>query len=46
MKTVKQEKGLVDLGDSRLETRGVDVEGPIDFQTLLKIREGGISKDD
>ena len=30
MKTVKQEKGLVDLGDSRLETRGVDVEGHLE----------------
>jgi hypothetical protein len=44
MKT--NERSVVDLGDARTETRGVDVEGPIDFQTLLKIRNGGIQEDD
>ncbi|WP_260833902.1 hypothetical protein [Sphingopyxis sp. P1IMeth2] len=44
MKTL--ENNIVDLGDARIETRGVDVEGPVDFQTLLKIRNGGIQADD
>lgn len=44
MKT--NDNSVVDLGDARTETRGVDVEGPVDLQTLMKIRHGGISEDD
>lgn len=46
MKTVKQETGLVDLGDARIETRGVDPEGQLDFQTGLKKIGGGIQAAD
>ncbi|MBE1527939.1 hypothetical protein GGC65_002395 [Sphingopyxis sp. OAS728] len=46
MKNYDQDAQLVDLGDARTETRGVDVEGPVDLQTLMKIRHGGISDDD
>jgi hypothetical protein len=46
MKTVKQENGLVDLGDVRIETRGVDPEGQLDFQTGLKKIGGGIQAAD
>lgn len=46
MKTVKEEKGLVDLGDARVETKGADLEGQIDFQTGLKRVNGGIKTAD
>ncbi len=46
MKSYDPNAHLVDLGDARTETRGVDVEGPVDLQTLMKIRHGGISEDD
>lgn len=46
MKTVKQEQGLVDLGDARIETKGADLEGQIDFQTGLKRVNGGIKTAD
>ncbi len=46
MKTVEQEEGLVDLGDARVETRGSDLDGDIDFQTGLKRVSGGIQNAD
>ncbi|MBU0864619.1 MAG: hypothetical protein KKA44_12730 [Alphaproteobacteria bacterium] len=46
MKSHDQDAQLVDLGDACAATRGVDIEGPVDFQTLMKIRHGGISDDD
>lgn len=46
MKKVKQEKGMVDLGDARVETRGSDIDGDIDFQTGLKRVSGGIQNAD
>lgn len=46
MKNAEHEAGLVDLGDVRIETRGVDPEGPLDFQTGLKKIGGGIQAAD
>lgn len=46
MKTVKQDEGLVDLGDARIETRGIDPVGPVDFQTGLRKLDGGIQAAD
>lgn len=42
----KLETGLVDLGDARVETGGVDPVGPIDLQTRLRKIEGGIQAAD
>lgn len=41
-----QEKGIVDLGDARIETRGIDPVGPVDFQTGLRKIDGGIQAAD
>ncbi|QNO25540.1 hypothetical protein EEB18_012055 [Sphingopyxis sp. OPL5] len=46
MQNVEHEAGLVDLGDARIETRGVDPEGPLDFQTGLRKIGGGIQAAD
>lgn len=46
MKTVKQEDGLIDLGDARIETKGNDVEGQIDVQTGLRKANSGIQPAD
>ncbi|NYF30640.1 hypothetical protein [Sphingopyxis sp. JAI108] len=46
MKTVNKDEGLVDLGDARIETKGSDLEGQIDFQTGLKRVNGGIQAAD
>jgi hypothetical protein len=46
MKTVKLEKDLVDLGDARIETKGVDLDGALDIQTGLKRVNGGIQPAD
>ncbi|MGQ3138374.1 MAG: hypothetical protein ACT6Q5_07405 [Sphingopyxis solisilvae] len=46
MKIHYDDRQLVDLGDACAGTRGTDLEGPVDLQTLMKIRHGGISGDD
>ncbi len=46
MKTVKEDKGLVDLGDARDETKGIDPVGPVDLQTGLRKIDGGIQAAD
>lgn len=46
MKTVEQETGVVDLGDARVETKGVDPVGPIDVQTGLRKLQDGIQSAD
>ncbi len=42
MKHAEHEAGLVDLGDARIETKGVDPVGPVDLQTGLRKISGGI----
>ena len=46
MNNVQHEAGLVDLGDARVETKGVDPVGPIDLQTGLRRINGGIQAAD
>lgn len=42
----KRENEIVDLGDARVETRGLGVEGPIDLATFQRTYNAGIETDD
>lgn len=42
----KNETGIVDLGDARIETRGVGELGPLDIQTFQRTYNAGIQSDD
>lgn len=44
MKTYENE--IVDLGDARIETRGLGGQGEIDLATFQRYVEGGIQTDD
>lgn len=46
MKKVENDTGLVDLGDARIETKGIDPVGPRDLQTGLRKIDGGIQTAD
>lgn len=46
MKSPTNEIQIIDLGEARTATHGVDLEGPVDLQTLMKVRQGGISDED
>lgn len=46
MKSNTHETQIIDLGEAHTATRGVDLEGPVDLQTLMKVRQGGISDED
>ncbi|WP_272897624.1 hypothetical protein [Sphingopyxis witflariensis] len=38
--------GIVDLGDARFQTRGTEVVGPIEVQTMLRFFPVGLRTDD
>jgi hypothetical protein len=42
----KNENSIVDLGDARVETRGVGELGPLDIQTFQRTYNAGIQTDD
>ena len=42
----KSEISIVDLGDARVETRGVGELGPLDIQTFQRTYNAGIQTDD
>lgn len=46
MKNLANDTGVVDLGDARIETKGIDPVGPVDLQTGLRKIDGGIQADD
>jgi hypothetical protein len=46
MKSHTHETQIIDLGEARAATRGADLEGPVDLQTLMKVRQGDISDED
>ena len=38
--------GIVDLGDARLQTRGTEIVGPLEVQTMLRSFPVGLQADD
>lgn len=41
-----EDRDIVDLGDARFQTRGLEIVGPLEVQTLLRAFSAGLQTDD